>query len=138
MRKRFTGFMALLLIALLLTGCGKASPPAYAPTAAPQPAAATPSPSPASLIKDMVVYYGQYGDEAEGHVDALLGQLRDAAGNLVNSAAEAVDWAKTVLNHFIEAVAVLIVTDCVIPVLVVLLFARLVKYFFAATRDMPI
>lgn len=77
MRKRFTGFMALLLIALLLTGCGKASPPAYAPTAAPQPAAATPSPSPASLIKDMVVYYGQYGDEAEGHVDALLGQLRE-------------------------------------------------------------
>ena len=52
----------------------------------------------------------------------LLGQLRDAAGNLVNSAAEAVDWAKTVLNHFIEAVAVLIVTDCVIPVLVVYLF----------------
>ena len=67
----------------------------------------------------------------------LLGQLRDAAGNLVNSAAEAVDWAKTVLNHFIEAVAVLIVTDCVIPVLVVLLFARLVKYFFVATREQP-
>ena len=77
MRKRFTGFLALLLIALLLTGCGKASPPAYAPTAAPQPTVPTQSPSPASLIKDMVVYYGQYGDEAEGHVAALLGQLRE-------------------------------------------------------------
>ena len=46
MRKRLTGFLALLLIALLLTGCGKASPPAYAPTAAPQPAAATQAPPP--------------------------------------------------------------------------------------------
>ena len=79
MRKRFTGFLALLLIALLLTGCGKASPPAYAPTAAPadEPAAPTPSPSPAALIKDMVIYYGQFGEEAEGHVAALLGQLRE-------------------------------------------------------------
>ena len=77
MRKRITLVLALLLIALPLAACGKASPPAYAPTAAPQPTVPTQSPSPASLIKDMVVYYGQYGDEAEGHVAALLGQLRE-------------------------------------------------------------
>ena len=76
MFKKLAGVLALLLL-VLLTACGKASAPAYAPTAAPEPAAATQSPSPASLIKDMVVYYGQYGDEADGHIAALLGQLRE-------------------------------------------------------------
>ena len=77
MRKKLAAFPALLVLALLLAACGKASPPAYAPTSAPQPAAAAESPSPAALIKDMVVYYGRYGEEAEGHVAALLGQLRE-------------------------------------------------------------
>ncbi len=77
MRKKIAAFLALLLTALLLAGCGKAEAPAYAPAPTPEPPVPTESPSPAALIKDMVVYYGQYGDEAEGRVAALLEQLRE-------------------------------------------------------------
>ena len=74
-------------------------------------------------------------DEEKG----LLGHLRDAAGNLVSGAADAINWARNVLNHFVEAVAILLVTDCVIPILVLLLFSRLIRYLFSAalTRDLP-
>ena len=80
MLKKLGRFLTLLLLALLLAGCGKASPPAYAPapTPVPEPAVPVESPSPSSLIKDMVVYYGQYGDKAQGQVAALLAQLREA------------------------------------------------------------
>ena len=77
MRKKLAAFPALLVLALLLTGCGKAQPPAYAPAPTPESSVPAESPSPAALIKDMVVYYGRYGEEAEGHVAALLGQLRE-------------------------------------------------------------
>ena len=52
---------------------------------------------------------------------------------------DAINWARNVLNHFVEAVAILLVTDCVIPILVLLLFSRLIRYLFSAalTRDLP-
>ena len=40
---------------------------------------------------------------------------------------DAVEQLKTVLNRFIEALAVMLVTSCLIPILVLLFFAWLVK-----------
>ena len=48
--------------------------------------------------------------------EGISGAVNDAVGQL-----------KTVLNRFIEALAVMLVTSCLIPILVLLLFAWLVK-----------
>ena len=40
---------------------------------------------------------------------------------------DVVEQLKTVLNRFIEALAVMLVTSCLIPILVLLFFAWLVK-----------
>lgn len=47
--------------------------------------------------------------------------------NITNAAQNTVNWAKQVLNIFIEAVVIMVVTNCVIPVLTLLFFVALVK-----------
>ena len=78
MKKRW---IALALGALLLAGCagGKTSETPAEATAAPAPTEAAEEqapPTPQALIEDMVVYYGQYGDEAREKEADLLLQLR--------------------------------------------------------------
>ena len=46
---------------------------------------------------------------------------------ITGAATAAVEQLKTVLNRFIEALAVMLVTSCLIPILVLLFFAWLVK-----------
>ena len=58
-RKQKTLALMLCLL-LVLAGCGKKTPP----------------PTEQSLIEDMVVYYGTYGDEAQAKNAQLLAQLR--------------------------------------------------------------
>ena len=45
-----------------------------------------------------------------------------------------IEQFKNVLNRFVEATAVMIVTTCLIPVIVILFFAWIVKILF----DVPI
>lgn len=44
--------------------------------------------------------------------------LTDAANSVFSGVADAFEWAKTILNRMVEAVAVVLVTSCVIPLLV--------------------
>ena len=54
----------------------------------------------------------------------------EAVQNIWGSVSGAVDWAKEVLNSFVEALAVLVVTHCVVPILVFLAFSALLKAIF--------
>ena len=56
----------------------------------------------------------------------LFGEL-SAVENVAISSEELVEKVENSLNHFIEAVAVMIITSCVIPMLVLLLFFWMVK-----------
>lgn len=49
----------------------------------------------------------------------------------------ATDKVENVLNHYLEALAVLLVTSCVIPVLVILFFIWLVKIILGVNIDLP-
>lgn len=63
------------------------------------------------------------GDEKSG-LSGLFSKVTEGITGAANAAAEQL---RTVLNRFIEALAVMLVTSCLIPILVLLFFAWLVK-----------
>ena len=63
----------------------------------------------------------------EGEKGGLSGLFSKVTEGITGAASAAVDQLKTVLNRFIEALAVMLVTSCLIPILVLLFFAWLVK-----------
>lgn len=75
-----------------------------------------------NLIGDMTAE----NDENTTVIDEAKAILDD----VTSSVAEVIQQFKNVLNRFIEAAAVMIVTTCLIPVLVVLSFVWLVKALF--------
>lgn len=62
-------------------------------------------------------------NEDEGAISRFITWIENAAGTIV-------DYVTNLLSKFIEAVAVMLVTSCVIPVLVLLFFAWLIKMLF--------
>lgn len=66
------------------------------------------------------------GEEGTGVIDEATALL----GNLSGSVAGVVTQFKNLLNRFIESTAVMIVTTCLIPVLVIILYVWLVKTLF--------
>ena len=87
------------------------------------------------------------GDEAEGGGselswwEKLTGTVTSAAGDLVTAAKEKMSVATStferVLNNMIEALAVMIVTSCVIPILVLVFFVWLIKLVFNISVPVP-
>ena len=72
-------------------------------------------------------------DEAEkSGLSGLFSKVTEGITGAVN---DAVEQLKTVLNRFIEALAVMLVTSCLIPILVLLFFAWLVKLMLGI--DLP-
>lgn len=73
-------------------------------------------------------------EEDSKGVSGLLSGIKDTVSEAITSAA---DTAKNILNQFIEALAVLIVTSCLIPVLVILFFVWVVKLLFNLEIPLP-
>lgn len=59
-------------------------------------------------------------DENEGLIQSILNSLKETATSLADKAAD-------LLNRFIESLAVMIVTSCVIPLLVLIFFLWLIR-----------
>lgn len=63
--------------------------------------------------------------------------LTDAANSVFSGVADAFEWAKTILNRMVEAVAVVLVTSCVIPLLVLVCMIVAVKMLLGIDIDVP-
>jgi hypothetical protein len=50
---------------------------------------------------------------------------------------EALETLKTQVSNFIDAVAVLVVTSCIIPILVLIAFSWIIKLLFGIAIDVP-
>ncbi len=59
----------------------------------------------------------------------IVGKVESAADNVKESINGIPEKLKTMMNNFIEAIAVLLVTSCVIPILVLLAFIWFIKLF---------
>ena len=67
------------------------------------------------------------GETDDGEKSGLSGLFSKVTEGITGAATAAVEQLKTVLNRFIEALTVMLVTSCLIPILVLLFFAWLVK-----------
>lgn len=70
-------------------------------------------------------------------LSAIVDTATNIADTLSSSAQEALDSLQETLNSYIEALAVMIVTSCVIPILVLLFFLWLVKTILGVDIQIP-
>ena len=69
--------------------------------------------------------------------DTKTGLFSKVTEGISSAATDAVDKLKSVLNDFLEALAVMLVTSCLIPVLVLVFFVWLVKLFLGVDLPAP-
>ena len=89
----------------------------------------------ASAVTDNLV--GQMAGE-DGEQTSVIDQAKSLLADLSGSVAGIIEQFKNVLNRFMEAVAVMVVTTCLIPVLVVLFFGWVVKTLFEVPIALPV
>lgn len=87
----------------------------------------------ASAVSDNLISEAGEGEESTTVIDEAKEVLSDIAG----SVAKVIEQFKNVLNRFIEAAAVMLVTTCLIPVLVVVFFIWVVKTIFNVPIVIP-
>lgn len=73
--------------------------------------------------------------EEQGFFEGLLSGVKEGIDGVTEAASGAVEKAEHVLSNFIEALAVMIVTSCVIPIVVLLFFIWLIKVMLGVNLD---
>lgn len=67
----------------------------------------------------------------------VIDEAKAILGDVSGSVAGVIEQFKNVLNRFIEATAVMIVTTCLVPVLVILFFVWIIKLLFNLPFPLP-
>ena len=67
---------------------------------------------------------------ADGESSTIIDEAKTLLGDLSGSVAEVIEQFKNVLNRFIEATAVMIVTTCLIPIIVIMFFVWALNTMF--------
>lgn len=88
----------------------------------------------ASAVSDNLI--GEVADEGAENT-TVIDEAKALVGDLTSSVAGVVEQFKNLLNRFIEATAVMIVTTCLIPILVILFFVWVVKMLFGIEIKLP-
>ena len=83
----------------------------------------------ANAVSDNLI--GEMSDGSEENT-TVIDEAKSILGDLTGSAAGVIEQFRNVLNRFIEATAVMIVTTCLIPILVIVFFVWIVKTLFNA------
>ncbi len=78
----------------------------------------------------------EIGAEAQSEQN-LWGAITNAAQSVTGGVSTAVEKAKAAVNHLIESIVIMLVTDCVIPIAVVLFFVWAVRQIVKALYARP-
>lgn len=76
-------------------------------------------------------------EENTGPLAAIVNTATNVVTDLSSNAQEALDRLQETLNHYIEALALMIVTSCIIPILVLLFFLWMVKTMLGVDIQVP-
>ena len=74
-------------------------------------------------------------DSKEGKT--IWDMIGDTANTIVNGVSDTLEKAKTILNNFIDALAISLVTSCLIPLLVAFSIFQLMKSLFKIDFGLP-
>lgn len=88
----------------------------------------------ASAVSENLI--GEVPDESAENT-TVIDEAKALLGDLSGSVAGVVEQFKNLLNRFIEATAVMIVTTCLIPLLVIVFFVWIVKTLFNVQIILP-
>ncbi len=77
------------------------------------------------------------GSDAGNGLSQILANLQRAGDTIAKGTSEFMRYLEKLVNSFIEAIAVMIVTSCVIPLLVALCFVWIGRLIFGADLDGP-
>lgn len=88
----------------------------------------------ANAVSDNLI--GDIAGETEENT-TVIDEAKAILGDVSGSVAGVIDQFKNVLNRFVEATAVMIVTTCLIPILVILFFLWIVKTLFNVPIILP-
>ena len=88
----------------------------------------------ASAVSDNLI--GEISD-SNGENTSVIDEAKTILDDMSGSVAGIIDQFKNVLNRFIEATAVMIVTACLIPIFVVLFFIWIIKMLFNIPIMLP-
>ena len=88
----------------------------------------------ASAVSENLI--GETADENKENT-TVIDEAKALLGDLSGSVAGVVEQFKNLLNRFIEATAVMIVTTCLIPILVIVFFVWIVKTLFNVQIILP-
>ena len=80
--------------------------------------------------------FGETTEEAEEE-STDIDKAKELLSDVTGSVAKVIEQFKNVLNRFIEAIAVMIVTTCLIPILVIVFFVWIVKTLFNVPIVVP-
>jgi len=80
--------------------------------------------------------FGETADE-DGEKTTIIDKAKTILNTVSGSVAKIIEQFKNILNRFIEATAVMIVTTCLIPILVIVFFAWIVKTLFGIQIKLP-
>ena len=81
--------------------------------------------------------FGEMPD-ASGENTTVIDEAKSLLDDLSGSVSGVIEQFKNVLSRFVEATAVLIVTTCLIPVLIILFFVWIVKTLFSVQIILPV
>ena len=88
----------------------------------------------ASAVSDNLISEEQ-DENAEN--TTVIDKAKSLLGDMASSVAGVIQQFKNMLNRFIEATAVMVVTTCIIPILVILFFVWVVKTLFNVQVVVP-
>ena len=79
---------------------------------------------------------GEFSDENAENT-TVIDEAKAILGDLSGSVAGVIEQFRNVLNRFVEATAVMIVTTCLVPLLVILFFGWMMKTLFHVPITLP-
>lgn len=69
--------------------------------------------------------------------DTVTSKVKEGISNIGEGASKVIKKGEELLNKFIDAIAILLITSCVIPIVVLFAFIWLVKIIFSVNVPLP-
>ena len=84
----------------------------------------------AKNTEDNANEYTEEENKEKNGWNEITSKIKDGISNIGNSASKAVKNGEELLSKFIDSIALLLITSCVIPIVVLLIFVWIVKIIF--------